>query len=120
MDGSSVMLTANGFLVMVRQRRISSRRAAGVVKMRAVMMPRPPALDTAAARSAVPMCIMPPWTTGTVGERERHRVRTQCSSLCVFFWHVLTADAETASEFCCKRHCECVCMSDEEENDCEE
>lgn len=34
-------------------------------KMRAVMMPRPPALETADARAAVPTCIMPPCTTGT-------------------------------------------------------
>lgn len=34
--------------------------------MREVIIPRPPALETAAARSAVPRCIMPPWTTGTV------------------------------------------------------
>lgn len=70
-----------------------------MVKMRAVMIPSPPALETAEARSAVPTCIMPPWTTGTAS--------CQYSS----FWlggggsvgH--TPDAEALGEFCSERHC---------------
>ena len=41
-----------GFEVMVRQRRISSRRASGEGCVRAVRIPRPPAFETALASSA--------------------------------------------------------------------
>lgn len=52
MDGRRVMLTPNGFLVKVRVLRISARRASGVGCVRAVRIPRPPALETAEASSA--------------------------------------------------------------------
>lgn len=48
------MLTAKGFLVSFLHFWISFRRSAGVGKMRAVMMPSPPALETALANSAYP------------------------------------------------------------------
>lgn len=48
------MLTAKGFLVSFLHFWISLRRSAGVGKMRAVMMPSPPALETALASSAYP------------------------------------------------------------------
>lgn len=48
------MLTPKGFLVSDLHFWISLRRSAGVGKMRAVMMPRPPALETALANSAYP------------------------------------------------------------------
>ncbi len=48
------MLTANGRSVMSRHRAISSARSAGVFWVSPVMMPSPPALDTAAASSAKP------------------------------------------------------------------
>jgi hypothetical protein len=47
-------LTPKGLLVMVRQRRISVRRCSGVGWVNAVKIPRPPALETAEASSAVP------------------------------------------------------------------
>src|SRR4051794_8375119 len=56
MAGSSVMLTPNGLLVRVRHLRISARSPSASGKMSAVMRPRPPALDTALAISAVPTC----------------------------------------------------------------
>lgn len=56
MAGRSVRLTPKGLLVMVRQRRISLRRCSGVGWVKAVRIPRPPALDTAEASSAVPTC----------------------------------------------------------------
>lgn len=59
------MLTPNGFLVMVLHRRISFRRSSGVGWVRAVRIPRPPALLTADASSAYPTHCMPPWTMGT-------------------------------------------------------
>ena len=83
--GKRVMLTANGFFVIVRHFRISLRRSSGVGWVSAVSykrevssasrrwtvpeiltMPRPPALDTADASSAYPTHCIPPWTTGTV------------------------------------------------------
>lgn len=48
------MLTAKGFLVSFLHFWISLRRSSGVGKMRAVMMPSPPALETALASSAYP------------------------------------------------------------------
>lgn len=48
------MLTPKGFLVRDLHFWISLRRSAGVGKMRAVMMPSPPALETALANSAYP------------------------------------------------------------------
>lgn len=48
------MLTPKGFLVSDLHFWISLRRSAGVGKMRAVMMPSPPALETALANSAYP------------------------------------------------------------------
>lgn len=53
-DGRRVMLTPKGFLVSALHFWISLRRSAGVGKMRAVMMPSPPALETALASSAYP------------------------------------------------------------------
>lgn len=48
------MFTPKGFLVSFLHFWISLRRSAGVGKMRAVMMPSPPALETALASSAYP------------------------------------------------------------------
>jgi hypothetical protein len=47
-------LTPNGFEVISRQRRISAASASGVRWVSPVMIPRPPAFDTAAASSAKP------------------------------------------------------------------
>lgn len=62
MAGRNVRLTPKGFLVMVRHRRISARRASGVGCVRAVRMPSAPAFDTADAISAVPTCCIPPYS----------------------------------------------------------
>jgi hypothetical protein len=48
------MFTPKGFAVISRQRRISLASSSGVRWVRPVMMPRPPAFDTAAASSAKP------------------------------------------------------------------
>lgn len=56
MAGNKVKLTPKGLLVMVRQRRISLRKCSGVGWVKAVKIPRPPALETAEASSAVPTC----------------------------------------------------------------
>jgi len=52
MDGRRVMFTPKGLLVRVLHLRISARRSSGVGCVRAVMIPRPPALETAEAREA--------------------------------------------------------------------
>lgn len=52
MDGKRVRLTPKGLSVIVLHLRISSRKPSGVGKMRAVIMPKPPALDTADASEA--------------------------------------------------------------------
>ena len=52
--GRNVRFTPNGLSVISRQRAISAARASGVRWVRPVMMPSPPALDTAAASSANP------------------------------------------------------------------
>lgn len=54
MEGRRVMFTPKGFLVRVLHLWISLRRSAGVGKRSPVMMPRPPALETALASSAYP------------------------------------------------------------------
>ena len=59
------MLTAKGCGVRARVAAISSRRWAGEGWVRAVRMPRPPALETAAARGERPIHCMPPWMMGT-------------------------------------------------------
>ena len=51
-DGRIVRFTPKGLSVISLQRLISLSRSSGVGWVRAVMMPRPPALDTAAASSA--------------------------------------------------------------------
>jgi len=52
MAGSSVMFTPKGFLVSCLHLRISLRSSSGEVWVKAVMIPNPPALETAAASSA--------------------------------------------------------------------
>lgn len=52
------MLTAKGLFVMVLHFRISARRPSGSGQIRAVIMPNPPALDTALASSAYPTCFV--------------------------------------------------------------
>src|SRR5690606_8579562 len=59
-----VRFTPKGLSVIVRQRAISAASASGVGCVSAVRMPRPPALETAAASSARPTHCMPPWTMG--------------------------------------------------------
>src|SRR5690606_30777892 len=59
-----VRFTPKGLSVIVRQRAISAASASGVGWVSAVRMPRPPALETAAASSARPTHCMPPWTMG--------------------------------------------------------
>ncbi|MFK4665272.1 hypothetical protein ABIF76_006126 [Bradyrhizobium ottawaense] len=49
---------------MSRQRAISLASNSGVFCVRPVMMPSPPAFDTAAASSAKPTKCMPPWMMG--------------------------------------------------------
>lgn len=71
-------------------------------KMRAVMMPRPPALETAEANSAVPTCIMPPWTTGTVGTIKLVNAIRRDRESEIQRKH--TADAKTACQFCGEGH----------------
>lgn len=76
------MLTPKGFLVSFLHFWISLRRSAGVGKMRAVMMPSPPALETALASSAYPtywnrsllsvfhrVCIMAGPSVGSISSR---------------------------------------------------
>ena len=58
--GSSVMFTPKGFSVISLHLTISSARASGDPVERDVIMPNPPALDTAAAMSAMPTMCMPP------------------------------------------------------------
>ena len=60
MAGKNVKLTPNGLLVIVRQRRISARNASGVGCVKAVSIPKAPALETAEAISAVPTYCIPP------------------------------------------------------------
>jgi hypothetical protein len=62
--GRKVRLTPKGLSVISRQRAISLASSSGVFCVRPVMMPRPPALDTAAASSAKPTKCMPPCTMG--------------------------------------------------------
>ena len=88
MAGSRVIFTAKGFVVIVRHRRIlynergrktrvtlfwdpqatvgwgRSGRLAAVRGAKHTMIPRPPAFETAAAISAYPTHIIPPWTMG--------------------------------------------------------
>ena len=52
--GRKVRFTPNGLLVISRQRAISLARFSGVRCVRPVMMPSPPAFETAAASSAKP------------------------------------------------------------------
>ena len=52
--GRKVRFTPNGLSVMSRQRAISLASSSGVLCVRPVMMPSPPAFDTAAASSAKP------------------------------------------------------------------
>ena len=47
-----------------RHSRISRRRSSGVRCVSAVTVPSPPALDTAAARTAYPTWCIPPWMMG--------------------------------------------------------
>jgi len=70
MDGRIVRLTPKGLSVMRRQRSISRRSSSGDGCVSAVMMPSPPALDTAEAISAVPTHCIPPCTMGCL---IRHR-----------------------------------------------
>jgi hypothetical protein len=49
-----VRFTPNGLSVISRQRAISRARSSGVFCVSAVITPRPPAFETAAARSAKP------------------------------------------------------------------
>ena len=60
MVGSTVRLTPKGLLVSVFSRRISLRAPSGEPALCEVNMPRPPALDTAAASSTVPTPVRPP------------------------------------------------------------
>lgn len=62
------MFTPKGWGVRERVLAISEVRAEGEGWVRAVRIPRPPALETALARGARPTHCMPPWTTGTVVE----------------------------------------------------
>jgi hypothetical protein len=64
MVGSTVRLTPKGLLVSVFSRRISLRAPSGEPALCEVNMPRPPALDTAAASSTVPTPVRPPMTSG--------------------------------------------------------
>jgi len=52
--GRKVRFTPNGLSVISRQRAISFASSSGVFWVSPVMMPRPPAFDTAAASSAKP------------------------------------------------------------------
>lgn len=61
-------LTANGLEVIFLHFWISFRKSSGVGWVNPVMIPSPPAFDTADASSAYPTHIMPPCTTGTVLE----------------------------------------------------
>ena len=58
------MFTPNGLSVISRQRAISAESFSGVRWVKPVIMPRPPAFDTAAASSARPTKCMPPWMIG--------------------------------------------------------
>jgi hypothetical protein len=62
--GRNVMFTPIGLSVISRARLISAASFSGVGWVSAVIMPRPPASDTAAASSASPTKCMPPWTIG--------------------------------------------------------
>src|SRR5262249_44498316 len=62
--GRNVRFTPNGLSVMSRQRAISFANSSGVRCVNPVMMPRPPALDTADASSAKPTKCIPPWMIG--------------------------------------------------------
>src|SRR5690606_34484160 len=64
MAGKMVRLTPKGLSVMSRQRAISLVSSSGVGCVSAVNIPRPPALETADAISAIPTPIIPPCTTG--------------------------------------------------------
>lgn len=64
MDGSMVRLTPNGRSVSSRQRLISAPRFSGEPVVSALIMPSAPALETAAASSAVAIHCIPPRTTG--------------------------------------------------------
>lgn len=72
------MLTPKGFFVSFLHFWISLRRSAGVGKMRAVMMPSPPALETALASSAYPTY----WNRSprSVFHRASSTVRPSCGS----------------------------------------
>lgn len=63
-DGRIVRLTPKGWSVISRHRAISRTRSSGVGWVSPVMIPSAPASDTAAASSARPTHIMPPWTIG--------------------------------------------------------
>ena len=63
--GRIVRLTSKGRTVSCRQRAITAPSASGVGCVSAVRIPSPPALETAAASSAVPTHCMPPCTIGT-------------------------------------------------------
>ena len=62
--GRKVRFTPNGLSVISRQRAISFASSSGVRWVRPVMMPSPPAFDTADASSAKPTKCMPPWMIG--------------------------------------------------------
>src|SRR5690606_18455430 len=64
MVGKIVRFTANGLSVISLQRLISFASPSGVPCDSAVMVPRPPALETAAASSAKPTHCIPPCITG--------------------------------------------------------
>ena len=62
--GRNVRFTPIGLSVSSRARRISAASFSCVPCVRPVMMPRPPAFETAAASSARPTKCMPPWMIG--------------------------------------------------------
>ena len=64
MVGNIVRFTANGLAVIDRQRSISLTNSAGLVWVKPVSMPSPPAFETADAISASPTHCMPPCTIG--------------------------------------------------------
>ena len=64
MVGKIVRLIPKGLSVSSRVAAISCSSFSGEPVVSAVIMPRPPALDTAAANPARPTFVIPPHTTG--------------------------------------------------------
>ena len=62
--GRNVRFTPNGLSVISWQRLIAAASFSGVPSVSAVIMPSPPALETADASSGNPTKCMPPWMIG--------------------------------------------------------